>query len=134
MTHLGLFAGIGGFELAAKSMGWETKAWCEINPFCQKILRYHFPESEGFEDITKTDFTKYANTIDILTGGFPCQPFSVAGNRAGQEDNRYLWPQMLRAIRETKPRIIVAENVAGLFTILEPASLSEVENKEIQLF
>ena len=73
-THLGLFEGIGGFSLAAKWMGWETKAWCEWNEFGQKVLRHHFPEAEGFGDITKTDFTKYANTIDILTGGFPCQP------------------------------------------------------------
>jgi len=114
MIHLGLFEGIGGFSLAAKWMGWETKVWCEINPFCQKVLRYHFPEAEGFEDITKTDFTKYANTIDILTGGFPCQPYSVAGSRKGKEDERHLWPEMLRTIREVQPRWVVGENVRGI--------------------
>lgn len=134
MKHIGLFEGIGGFSYAAQLMGWQTVAWCEWKPFCQTVLRYHFPEAEGFGDITKTDFSKYANTIDILTGGFPCQPFSVAGNQAGVEDDRHLWPQMRRAIREIKPRIIVAENVAGLFTVLEPTSLSEMESKEIQLF
>lgn len=134
MKHIGLFEGIGGFSYAAQLMGWQTVAWCEWKPFCQAVLRYHFPEAEGFGDITKTDFSKYANSIDILTGGFPCQPFSVAGNQAGVEDDRHLWPQMRRAIREIKPRIIVAENVAGLFTVLEPTSLSEVESKEIQLF
>ena len=91
MTHLGLFEGIGGFSLAACWMGWQTLAWCEWNEFGQKVLRYHFPEAEGFGDITKTDFTKYANRIDILTGGFPCQPYSVAGKQLGKEDERHLW-------------------------------------------
>lgn len=114
MTHLGLFEGIGGFSLAARWMGWETLAWCEINPFCQKVLNHHFPEAEGYSDIKTTDFTKYANRIDILTGGFPCQPYSVAGLRKGKEDERHLWPEMLRAIREIQPRFIVGENVRGL--------------------
>lgn len=73
MKHIGLFEGIGGFSLAARWMGWETVAWCEWNEFCQKVLRHHFPEAEGFGDITKTDFKKYANKIDILTGGEPCR-------------------------------------------------------------
>jgi DNA (cytosine-5)-methyltransferase 1 len=114
MTHLGLFEGIGGFSLAAKWMGWETLAWCEWNEFGQKVLRYHFPEAEGFGDITKTDFTKYANRIDILTGGFPCQPYSMAGKRLGKEDDRHLWPEMLRVIREVQPTWVVGENVFGL--------------------
>ena len=113
-SHLGLFEGIGGFSLAAHWMGWETKAWCEWNEFGQKVLRHHFPNAEGFGDITKTDFTKYANTIDILTGGFPCQPYSLAGKRKGKEDERHLWPEMLRAIREIQPTYVVGENVFGL--------------------
>jgi DNA (cytosine-5)-methyltransferase 1 len=113
-THLGLFEGIGGFSLAARWMGWETLAWCEWNEFGQKVLRHHFPEAEGFGDITKTDFTKYANRIDILTGGFPCQPYSLAGKRKGKEDERHLWPEMLRAIREIQPPYVVGENVFGL--------------------
>jgi DNA (cytosine-5)-methyltransferase 1 len=114
MTHLGLFEGIGGFSLAAKWMGWETLAWCEWNEFGQKVLRYHFPEAEGFGDITKTNFKKYANRIDILTGGFPCQPYSMAGKRLGKEDDRHLWPEMLRVIREVQPTWVVGENVFGL--------------------
>jgi DNA (cytosine-5)-methyltransferase 1 len=114
MTHLGLFEGIGGFSLAAKWMGWETLAWCEWNEFGQKVLRYHFREAEGFGDITKIDFTKYANRIDILTGGFPCQPYSMAGKRLGKEDDRHLWPEMLRVIREVQPTWVVGENVFGL--------------------
>jgi DNA-cytosine methyltransferase len=113
-THLGLFEGIGGFSLAARWMGWQTLAWCEWNEFGQKVLKHHFPNAEGFGDITKTDFTKYANRIDILTGGFPCQPYSLAGKRKGKEDDRHLWPEMLRAIREIQPRWVVGENVLGL--------------------
>jgi DNA (cytosine-5)-methyltransferase 1 len=114
MNHLGLFEGIGGFSLAARWMGWKTVAWCEWNEFGQKVLRHHFPEAEGHGDITKTDFTKYANTIDILTGGFPCQPYSSAGKRLGKEDDRHLWPEMLRVIREVQPTWVVGENVFGL--------------------
>lgn len=112
--HIGLFEGIGGFSLAARWAGWETVAWCEWNEFGQKVLRHHFPEAEGFGDITKTDFTKYAHRIDILTGGFPCQPYSLAGKRKGKEDERHLWPEMLRAIREIQPPWVVGENVFGL--------------------
>lgn len=112
--HIGLFEGIGGFSLAARWAGWETVAWCEWNEFGQKVLRHHFPEAEGFGDITKTNFKKYANTIDILTGGFPCQPYSLAGKRKGKEDERHLWPEMLRAIREIQPSYVVGENVGGL--------------------
>lgn len=114
MKHIGLFEGIGGFSYAAKKMGWKTIAWCEWNEFGQKVLRYHYPEAECHGDITKTDFTKYANTIDILTGGFPCQPYSLAGKRKGKDDERHLWPEMLRAIREIRPRWVVGENVFGL--------------------
>lgn len=114
MKHIGLFEGIGGFSLAARWMGWETLAWCEWNEFGQRVLKHHFPEAKGFGDITKTDFTKYANRIDILTGGFPCQPYSQAGKRLGTEDDRHLWPEMLRAIREIKPTYIVGENVHGI--------------------
>ena len=114
MRHGSLFSGIGGFDLAAEWMGWENVFHCEWNPFGQKVLKHYWPNAESFEDITKTDFTKYANKIDILTGGFPCQPYSMAGKRKGKEDERHLWPQMLRAIREIKPKYIVGENVFGL--------------------
>jgi DNA (cytosine-5)-methyltransferase 1 len=114
MTHGSLFSGIGGFDLAAEWMGWENKFHCEWNPFGQKVLHHYWPQAEQFTDITKTDFTKYANRIDILTGGFPCQPYSSAGKRLGKEDERHLWPEMLRAIREIQPRWVVGENVLGL--------------------
>ena len=114
MTHASLFSGIGGFDLAAEWMGWENVFHCEWNPFGQKILKHYWPNSELFTDITKSDFKKYANTIDILTGGFPCQPYSAAGKRLGKEDERHLWPEMLRVIREVAPRYVVGENVRGL--------------------
>ena len=114
MKHGSLFSGIGGFDLASEWMGWENVFHCEWNEFGKKVLHHYWPNAESFDDITKTDFTKYANQIDILTGGFPCQPYSQAGKRQGKEDERHLWPQMLRAIREIKPKYIVGENVFGL--------------------
>lgn len=114
MTHGSLFSGIGGFDLAAKWMGWENKFHCEWNEFGQKILKHYWPQAETYGDITKTDFTIWRGRIDILTGGFPCQPYSTAGKRLGKEDERHLWPEMLRAIREIQPRYIVGENVSGI--------------------
>jgi DNA (cytosine-5)-methyltransferase 1 len=114
MTHGSLFSGIGGFDLAAEWMGWENKFHCEWNEFGQRVLHHYWPDAELFTDITKSDFKKYANQIDVLTGGFPCQPYSSAGKRLGKEDERHLWPQMLRAIREIAPRYVVGENVRGL--------------------
>lgn len=111
-----LFSGIGGFALAADWMGWETLMHCEWDPFCQNVLKHHWPNSKIYGDITKTDFTIWRGRIDLLTGGFPCQPFSTAGQRKGTADNRYLWPQMLRAIREIAPRYILGENVSGIYT------------------
>lgn len=114
MTHGSLFSGIGGFDLAAHWMGWENKFHCEINPFCQKVLSHYWPDAELFTDIKKTDFGKFNGSIDIISGGFPCQPYSSAGKRLGKEDDRHLWPEMLRCIREVGPRWVVGENVRGL--------------------
>jgi DNA-cytosine methyltransferase len=114
MKHGSLFSGIGGFDLAAEWMGWENIFHCEINEFGRKVLHHYWPEAISYEDITKTDFTKHYGTIDIISGGFPCQPYSTAGKRLGKEDERHLWPEMLRAIREISPRFIVGENVRGL--------------------
>lgn len=114
MTHASLFSGIGGFDLAAEWAGWDNIFHCEWNPFGRKVLNYHFPKSLSYDDITKTDFNIHRKRIDVLTGGFPCQPYSIAGLRKGNEDERHLWPEMLRAIREIQPRWIVGENVRGL--------------------
>lgn len=114
MRHGSLFSGIGGFDLAAEWMGWENVFHCEWMPFPRQVLHYHFPKSLSYEDITKTDFTIHRGSIDILTGGFPCQPYSSAGKRLGKEDERHLWPHMLRAIQEIEPTYVVGENVRGL--------------------
>ena len=114
ITHGSLFSGIGGFDLASEWMGWENVFHCEWNEFGQKVLKHYWPKAISYDDITKTDFTIHRGKIDILTGGFPCQPYSMAGKRKGKEDERHLWPEMLRAIREIKPRYVVGENVSGL--------------------
>jgi DNA-cytosine methyltransferase len=114
MTHGSLFSGIGGFDLASEWIGWDNIFHCEWNEFGQRVLKHHFPKSISYGDITTTDFTIHRGQIDILTGGFPCQPYSQAGKRLGKEDDRHLWPEMLRAIREIQPRWVVGENVLGL--------------------
>lgn len=114
MTHLDLFSGIGGFALAARWMGWETVQFVEIDGFCQKVLNKHWPNVPIHGDIKTFDGTKFRGTVDILTGGFPCQPFSCAGKQQGTEDERHLWPEMLRVIAEIQPAYIVGENVYGL--------------------
>ena len=114
MRHGSLFSGIGGFDLASEWMGWENVFHCEWNPFGQKVLNYYWPNAITYHDVTKTDFTIHRGSIDILTGGFPCQPYSTAGKRLGKKDDRHLWPEMCRAIREIQPTWIVGENVRGL--------------------
>jgi DNA (cytosine-5)-methyltransferase 1 len=117
MKHGSLFSGIGGFDLAAHWMGWENAFHCEWMEFPRKVLDYYFPEADSHVDICKTDFRKYEGKVDIITGGFPCQPFSMAGKRKGTEDERYLWDEMLRTICEVKPKYVIAENVFGLTNI-----------------
>nr|MDE5945561.1 DNA cytosine methyltransferase [Rikenella sp.] len=116
MTHASLFSGIGGFDLAAEWAGWTNLFNCEIDPFCRRVLKYHFPNAEQYTDIRGTNFAVWRGRIDVLTGGFPCQPFSVAGKRLGTDDHRHLWPEMLRAIREIRPRWVVGENVRGILS------------------
>jgi DNA (cytosine-5)-methyltransferase 1 len=111
MKHLDLFSGIGGFALAAKWAGFETIQFVEKDPFCQKVLKKHWPNVLIHSDIK--DFT-FTDKVDLLTGGFPCQPFSVAGKKKGINDDRYLWPEMLRIISECRPSYIVIENVPGI--------------------
>ena len=140
MNHIGLFEGIGGFSIAARTVGWHTIAWCEINDFCKTVLSYHFPKAKKHDDIRKTDFTIYRGKCDILTGGFPCQPFSIAGKQLGTDDERHLWPEMLRAIREIQPRWVVGENVGGILNwngglVFEQVHINlENEGYEVQAF
>lgn len=113
MRHLGLFEGIGGFSLAARWAGWETVAVIEWDSYCQSVLKKNFENAIVYGDIRNFDGQPYKGEIDIITGGFPCQPFSAAGIGRGTDDDRYLWPEMLRVIREVAPRWVVAENVRG---------------------
>ena len=126
MMHGSLFSGIGGFDLAAEWMGWGNAFHCEWDDFGTKVLNYYWPNAKSYGDITKTDFMEWRGRIDILTGGFPCQPFSMAGKRKGKEDDRYLWPEMLRAIREIQPTWVIGENVGGIISMVQPCDEVEV--------
>jgi len=140
MKHGSLFSGIGGFDYAAECVGFHNIFNCEIDPFCRKVLDFHFPNADKLIDIKTTNFEKYEGKINVLSGGFPCQPFSVAGKRKGTDDNRYLWSEMLRAIKEIKPTYIVAENVYGLLSqsngvvFEQVCSDMEAEGYEVQPF
>jgi DNA (cytosine-5)-methyltransferase 1 len=114
MRHGSLFSGIGGFDLAARWMGWDNVFHVEWNPWCSKVLEHHFPNSESFTDVKQFDGSAWRGRVDIISGGFPCQPYSAAGKRMGKDDERHLWPEMLRIIREAAPAYVVGENVRGL--------------------
>jgi DNA (cytosine-5)-methyltransferase 1 len=140
MRHASLFSGIGGFDLAAEWAGWTNVFNCEIEDFPRRVLKYHFPNAIQYGNIKETDFTIHRGRIDVLTGGFPCQPFSVAGKRLGKNDERHLWPEMYRAIQQIKPKWIVGENVRGLLSWSDGLVLDEVytdlenEGYEVQSF
>lgn len=140
MNHGSLFSGIGGFDLAAEWMGWTNKFHCDINPFSRKLCSFYWPEAQSYDNIKTTDFRIWRGKIDVLSGGFPCQPFSTAGKRLGKEDDRHLWPEFHRAIREIRPRYVVGENVRGLLSWSDGLVLEEVyadlesEGYEVQTF
>lgn len=114
MVHASFFAGEGGFDLAAEWAGWQNLFHVEKNPFCRRILNHYWPNAISYEDIKETDFTRHRGAVDVVSGGFPCQPYSTAGKRLGKDDERHLWPEMLRGIREIQPPWVVGENVRGL--------------------
>lgn len=126
IRHASLFSGIGAPELAAFWLGWQNLFHCEISEFCNTILNYWYPNSIGYENIKTTDFSEWKGKVDVLTGGFPCQPFSSAGQRLGADDDRYLWPEMLRAIREIQPSFVIGENVAGILSMVQPGEAVKV--------
>lgn len=122
MKMLSLFSGVGGIDLAAEWAGIETVAFCEIQPFCQNVLKSHWPNVPIYEDVKKLNKESLNNAgidgIDIVAGGFPCQPFSVAGKQQGINDDRYLWPEMLRVINEIRPTWVIGENVENAVRIV----------------
>jgi DNA (cytosine-5)-methyltransferase 1 len=130
LTHLSLFSGIGGIDLAATWAGFETVAFCERDAFCQRVLAHHWPGVPIYDAIESLDRATVAGLgpIDLLSGGFPCQPFSTAGKRLGTQDDRYLWPEMRRVIAAARPRWIVAENVAHIVRMALDDVLADLED------
>lgn len=127
LSHGSLFSGIGGFDLASQWMGWNNVFQCEKDEWCRKVLEKNFPNTKRFEDIKEFNAKEYNGTIDVISGGFPCQPFSVAGQRKGKEDDRYLWAEMLRIIGEVQPKFVVGENVTGIIGMALDTVLSDLE-------
>jgi DNA (cytosine-5)-methyltransferase 1 len=128
MTHLDLFSGIGGFALAARWAGIETVQFVEYEPYAQKVLAKNFPKIPIAGDIFEFDATKFLG-VGLVTGGFPCQPFSVAGKQLGNKDDRAIWPQMLRVIREARPTWVIGENVSGIIQMELDNVLSDLEGE-----
>lgn len=123
-THLDLFSGIGGFALAAASAGFKTIGFSEIEPTACKVLKHHWPKIPNYGDVRTVPTIK----CDLITGGFPCQPFSVAGERRGASDDRFLWPAMLDVIARCEPAYVLGENVPGLIGMELDRVLADLES------
>lgn len=127
MNFISLFAGIGGLDLGLERAGMNCVAQVEIDDFCQKVLTKHWPDVPKFKDVRNVGKHNLP-AADLICGGFPCQPHSYAGKRKGKDDDRNLWPEYLRIIRETKPEYVLGENVPGIITTILDQVLSDLEN------
>jgi len=126
---LDLFSGIGGFSLGLERAGMETIAFCEIEKFPRRVLRKHWPDVPIFKDVRELHAKDLPKAVDVICGGYPCQPFSVAGKRRGKKDDRHLWPEMFRLVRECRPTFVICENVAGHVTMGLDTVLSDLEGE-----
>lgn len=139
LTVLDLFSGIGGFSLGLERAGFETVAFCEIEPFCQKVLHKHWPDVPLAHDIRKLTYDDrklrdaedviFEGQIDLVCGGFPCQPYSIAGHKKGTQDNRDLWPEMFRVIQQSKPTWVIGENVTYFTNMAFTRTKSDLESE-----
>ena len=126
---LDLFSGIGGFSLGLERAGMETVAFCEIDPFCQKVLNKHWPDIPIYEDVRTIKDEYDGEAIELISGGYPCQPFSVAGMQKGKDDDRHLWPAMFDCVKHFRPRWVIGENVAGHINLGLDCVLSDLESE-----
>ena len=134
MNHLDLFSGIGGFSLGMEATGgFKTVAFCEIEEYPRKVLRKHWPDVKQYEDIKKLTYETLRSdgigSVDIITGGYPCQPFSNAGKKRGESDPRHLWPEMFRIIKECRPAWVIGENVSGHLKLGLDSVLADLESE-----
>ena len=125
---LDLFSGIGGFSLGLERAGMKTIAFCEIEEYPRRVLTKHWPDVPIYHDIRNLNGKKFKNKVDVVCGGFPCQPYSRSGKQQGEKDNRDLWPEMLRIIKECKPRWIIGENSSNLLNMAFDKIKTDLEN------
>jgi DNA (cytosine-5)-methyltransferase 1 len=135
LQHLDLFSGIGGFSLGLEATGgFETKAFCDIEKYPRQVLQKHWPHVKQYEDIKELNYERLKadgiDSIDIITGGYPCQPFSVAGRKKGEEDPRHLWPEYFRLVKELRPTWVIGENVSGHIKLGLDTVISDLESED----